>query len=416
MKKGFYTIMAAQFFSSLADNALFIACVGFLTLLKAPEWMTPMLKWSFVLSYVLLGAFVGAFADSFPKGKVMFMTNLIKIGGCATIFFQLHPVLAYGIVGLGAAAYSPAKYGILTELLPPEQLVAANGWIEGLTISSTIFGVVLGGALSANAAVSSFLLSFDFPFINTGVDTPGEAALCVIVGVYCLAALFNLGIADTEVRYAKQSTRAGQLIADFWRCSGVLWRDKLGQLSLAVTTLFWGAGTALQYILLRWGQETLGLGLDKAALLQGVFAFGVAGGAVLAARYVTLRRSLSVLWLGMLMGGVVMLMTVVHTAWLAAPLLIVIGGLAGFFVVPMNALLQHRGYKLMSAGHSVAVQNFNENLSILAVMALYAMMLRMNIGLNTTILIFGGFVAASMGLIMLRHAATKPACNRELNL
>src|SRR3954469_17153076 len=186
MNRGFYTIMAAQFFSSLADNALLIAAISLLASTNSPAWMTPLLKLFFVLSYVLLAAFVGAFADALPKGRVMFVTNLIKVVGCTLMFFNVHPLLAYAIVGFGAAAYSPAKYGILTELLPPEKLVAANGWIEGLTVASIILGTVMGGAL-VNYRVATMLLSLDFPILDTGVDTPIEAALCIIVGAYVIA-------------------------------------------------------------------------------------------------------------------------------------------------------------------------------------------------------------------------------------
>jgi LPLT family lysophospholipid transporter-like MFS transporter len=191
MNRGFYTIMGAQFFSSLADNALLIAAMALLAAMKAPAWMTPMLKWSFIVSYVLLAAFVGAFADSLPKGKVMLISNVIKIVGCLMMFTDIHPLLAYAVVGFGAAAYSPAKYGILTELLPPEKLVAANGWIEGLTIASIILGIVMGGML-VGPMLSPKLLAFDIPYLDTGVDTVVDAALCVIVGIYLIATLLNL--------------------------------------------------------------------------------------------------------------------------------------------------------------------------------------------------------------------------------
>ncbi|MCG2585769.1 lysophospholipid transporter LplT [Massilia sp. TS11] len=413
MKRGFYTIMAAQFCSSLADNALFIACIAILTTMHAPAWMAPFLKWSFSLFYVLLAAFVGAFADAYPKGKVMFATNIIKIFGCSLIFLDVHPAIAYGIVGMGAAAYSPAKYGILTELLPPEQLVAANGWIEGLTIASIVLGVVLGGQLVGNPAWYNYLLSFDMPGIDTGIDTPAAAALAVITGIYLLAALFNLRIPATGAVYAKQYHTPGKLIEDFAHCCSTLWRDKLGQISLAVTTLFWGCGMALQYIVLRWGQEQLGLTLAKATVLQGVFSIGLAVGAVTAAKFVSLRRSLSVVWVGIAMGLIVMVMTLVHQIWLAYPLLILIGALAGYFVVPMNALLQHRGHVLMSAGHSIAVQNFNENLSVLTVLAFYALLLRLEVGLGITICLFGGLVALVMYLVIRRHQANQREFDNE---
>ncbi len=271
MKRGFYTIMAAQFFSSLADNALLIASIGLLFQLDGPIWMTPLLKFFFTVSYVVLAPFVGPFADAFPKGKVMLITNGIKVIGCVMMLFyeavssigiapDVAVMLAYGVVGLGAAAYSPAKYGILTELLPPEKLVVANGWIEGLTVVSIIVGTVVGGQL-LTAQVSRTLLGFDFPLIDTPVNTPAEAAISVIMFFYAIAALFNLFIPDTGARYAKQESRPMNLLNQFANAFTVLWNDKLGQISLAVTTLFWGAGATLQFIVLRWAEKHLGLPL-----------------------------------------------------------------------------------------------------------------------------------------------------------
>jgi MFS family permease len=406
MNRGFYTIMAAQFFSSLADNALLIAAIALLTTMNSPAWMTPLLKLFFVLSYVLLAAFVGAFADSMPKGRVMFVTNCIKIAGCAMMFFHVHPLLAYAVVGFGAAAYSPAKYGILTELLPPEKLVAANGWIEGLTVSSIILGTVLGGTL-VNPRISSTLLNFDFPLLDFGIDTTAEAALSVIMAIYLIATLFNLKIPDTGAHYPHQERNPFKLIVDFSACFTTLWKDKLGQISLAVTTLFWGAGATLQFIVLKWAEKSLRMPLDQAAILQGIFAVGVALGAVTAARFVPLKKSLTVMPLGVAMGLLVTTMTLVHTAWLAYPLLVLVGALAGYFVVPMNALLQHRGYVLMSAGHSIAVQNFNENLSVLTMLVLYALMVKLNLDIDVVIILFGLFVSGSMLLAMRRHAANQ---------
>ncbi|MDB5838829.1 MAG: lysophospholipid transporter LplT [Herminiimonas sp.] len=406
MNRGFYTIMAAQFFSSLADNALLIAAIALLTTMQSPAWMTPLLKLFFVLSYVLLAAFVGAFADALPKGRVMFITNLIKVFGCGMMFFNVHPLLAYAVVGFGAAAYSPAKYGILTELLPPEKLVAANGWIEGLTVSSIILGTVLGGAL-VNVKIASSLLALELPMFESGIDTPIEAALCVIVGAYMVAALFNLRIPDTGARYAHQQRNPVKLVVEFAGCFTKLWQDKLGQISLSVTTLFWGAGATLQFIVLKWAEKSLQMPLDRAAILQGVVALGIAIGAIAAARFVPLKRSLSVIPLGIIMGFVVILMTLVTSTWIAYPLLIIIGALAGYFVVPMNALLQHRGHVLMSAGHSIAVQNFNENLSVLTMLVLYAVMVKLNLNVNVIIVIFGLFVACIMYLILRKHHANQ---------
>jgi hypothetical protein len=406
MNRGFYTIMAAQFFSSLADNALLFVAIDLLISMKSPGWLTPLLKLSFTLFYVLLAAFVGAFADSMPKGRVMFISNMIKVAGCGLMFANVHPLAAYALVGFGAAVYSPAKYGILTELLPAEKLVAANGWVEGLTVASIIFGTVLGGTL-VSPHTSAFLLGFDFPMIDTGVDTPTEAALCVVVGIYALAAIFNLYIPDTGCRYEHQERNPIKLVADFAACYGLLWKDKLGQISLAVTTLFWGAAQTLQFIVLEWAKRSLHLSYEKATSLVGVVAIGVALGAVLSVRFVSLRKSLSVIPMGIIMGFIVMSMVFVHWIQLAYPLLILVGMLSGYFLVPMNALLQHRGHVLMSAGHSIAVQNFNENLSILTMLAVYSLMLRAHLDLDAIIVLFGLFVSGTMFFVLRKHQANQ---------
>ena len=406
MNRGFYIIMAAQFFSSLADNALLIVSIALLATMQAPEWMTPMLKLFFVLSYVVLAGFVGAFADAFPKGRVMFITNLVKVCGCLMMFLHVHPLLAYAMVGFGAAAYSPAKYGILTELLPAEKLVAANGWIEGLTVLSIIFGTVLGGALVSPQFAAS-LPQVLLPVISMPGDAPTEIALSVIMVSYILASLFNLKIPDTGAHYPNQEHSPIKLIVDFSHCFITLWRDRLGQISLAVTSLFWGAGATLQFIVLKWAEKALNMPLDKAAVLQGVVALGVAFGAMSAARLVPLKKSLTVMPLGFAMGLVVILMTMAHSVWLAYPLLVIVGALSGYFVVPMNALLQHRGHVLMSAGHSIAVQNFSENLSILLMLGLYALMVKLDLDVYIVIIAFGLFVAGSMLIIMKKHAANQ---------
>jgi MFS family permease len=422
MNRSFYTIMAAQFFSSLADNALLIAAIALLAQLHAPAWMTPLLKLFFVLSYVLLAAFVGAFADSRPKGNVMFITNTIKFVGCVVMLFGSHPLLSYAIVGLGAAAYSPAKYGILTELLPPEKLVAANGWIEGLTVGSIILGTVLGGVL-ISSTVSGSLLALDVPAIDTGIDTPAESAILIIMMIYIIAALINLKIPDTGARYVAQKANPIELIKDFSICFKTLWNDRLGQISLAVTTLFWGAGAALQFIVIKWAQVALHMNLSQSAILQAISAVGVAGGAVWAASRVPLRNSLKVLPYGIAMGIVVCIMAIYNSNMLpditimtigkieislnllpAYFLLIVVGWLAGYFVVPMNALLQHRGHVLMSAGHSIAVQNFNENISVLMMLAMYSLLIWFDVPVPYVIIGFGFAVSSIMWLVIKRHA------------
>jgi MFS family permease len=390
--------MAAQFLSSLADNALLVAAIALLVQQDAPSWLTPYLKFFFVVSYVVLAPYVGAFADRYPKGHVMFIANTIKVVGCMLMLWGTDPLLAYAVVGLGAAAYSPAKYGILTEYLPHRQLVVANGWIEGLTVVSILLGTVLGGIL-IHVRVSGVLLHLDIPLIETPIDTPAEAAIAVIVIVYTLAALFNLKVPRTGVALKPISAHPLTTLKDFARCIGHLWRDRLGQISLAVTTLFWGAGATLQFIVIEWARTALGFDLSKAAILQGVTAFGIAIGAVLASLWVSLDRAVRVIPLGAAMGLVVIAMNYVHDVWLAIMLMVLIGAMAGFFVVPMNALLQHRGHHLVGAGRSIAVQNFNENSSILLMIALYSLLLNVGHSIYFVILVYGLFVSTTMLLV-----------------
>jgi LPLT family lysophospholipid transporter-like MFS transporter len=398
MKKGFYTIMSAQFFSSLADNALFVAAVELLKTSGQAEWQRAALVPMFALFYVVLAPFVGAFADAIPKGRVMFISNSIKVGGCLAMLFGLHPLPAYALVGLGAAAYSPAKYGILTELLPPSQLVKANGWIEGLTIASIILGVLLGGQLIGHR-LSGWLLGFDLPLIDTGIDTAPEAAIAAIIVLYVAAAIFNLYIPRTEAPLQPLASSPFVLVRDFSQCNARLWADKLGQISLSTTTLFWGVSGNLRYIVLAWAAAALGYSTTQASSLVGVVAIGTAAGAVIASVFMRLDRATSVIPLGIAMGVLVIAMNFIRDVWVAAPFLILLGGIGGYLVVPMNALLQHRGHNLMGAGRSIAVQNFNEQACILGLGAFYTGMTRFGLSAFGAITIFGITVAGTMWLI-----------------
>jgi MFS transporter, LPLT family, lysophospholipid transporter len=395
MKRGFFTIMSAQFFSSLADNALFVAAIQLLRTSNAPGWQQAALVPMFALFYVVLAPFVGAFADSLPKGRVMLLSNFIKISGCLMMLFGTHPLMAYAIVGLGAAAYSPAKYGILTELLPASQLVKANGWIEGLTIGSIILGVLLGGQL-VGPVVSGVLLAIDIPLINTGIDRAPEAAIAALIFVYLLAALFNTRIPDTGVEMRPMPKRLLVLLPDFWACNTRLWRDKLGQISLASTTLIWGAAGNLKTIVLTWAAIALGYSVTQASALQGVVAIGMAGGAVVASMRMKLDDGPRVIPMGIGMGLLIIALIFIDNVWVAAPFLILLGILGGFMVVPMNALLQHRGHNLMGAGRSIAVQNFNENLSILVLGTAYSLSAGLGVSAFGAIAAFGVVVAAVM--------------------
>jgi MFS family permease len=395
--------MAAQFFSALADNALLFAAIALLQLVHAPSWHTPILQGFFVFSYIVLAPFVGAFADSLPKGRVMFLSNTIKFGGCIAMLVGVNPLIAYGMVGFGAAAYSPAKYGILTEYLPPEKLVMANGWIEGLTVAA----IVLGGGVSALLVnpdfASSMLQLWDVPLIETGIDTAPELAITIISLIYVIAAVFNLYIPRVAIDHKPLSRNPLFLLKEFNHCFWLLWKDRLGQVSLAVTTLFWGSGATLRLIVLAWAAVALNYSASKAILLTVYVAIGIAIGALLAARFIKIDQAVKVLPVGIAMGLIVLIMIPVTNPTLAIGLLILIGMLGGFFVVPMNALLQHRGHLLMGAGSSIAVQNFNENLSIFAMLGLYSLMEWQSFSIYSIITVFGLMLAGVMTILLKTH-------------
>ena len=403
MNFGFYIILAAQFFSALADNALLFAAIALLKDLHAPAWHTPVLQEAFVVSYIVLAPFVGAFADSLPKGRVMFISNTIKLGGCIAMLSGINPLLAYGLVGLGAAAYSPAKYGILTEYLPPGKLVLANSWMEGLTVIAIILGAIVGGTLISPAIANSMLQWWDVPLIDTGIDTPPELAISVIIALYIVAALFNLYIPRVSIDHKPLSRNPIFLVSEFTHCFRLLWKDPLGQVSLAVTTLFWGAGATLRLLVLAWATTVLHFDMSSAAKLTAWVAVGIAIGAGLAARFVKLEHSVKVLPVGIAMGLVVLAMIPVTNPTLVIILLIAIGAMGGYFVVPMNALLQHRGHLLMGAGSSIAVQNFNENLSIFAMLALYTLMEKLELSIYLIILVFGLLLSGIMAALYKKH-------------
>ena len=378
MKSGFYIILIAQFLSALADNALLFAAIALLAQMNAPDWHTPLLQQCFVISYIILAPFVGSIADAFPKGSVMFVSNFIKVIGCLGMVFGIPPLYAYGIVGIGAAAYSPAKYGILTELLPSHLLVAANGWMEGSTVTAIIVGAIIGGKLASNNPIY---------------------AMWVITALYLSAALFNHFIPKLPIEHKLESKRLSYMMKDFWHAFIALWKDPLGQVSLAVTTLFWGAGATLRLVVLSWAALILNFSIEESTQLIATVAVGIAVGSIIASKYIKLEDSTKVLPAGIVMGVLVIAMVFVQHWAFAAILLFFIGVLSGFFVVPLNALLQHQGHHLIGAGHSIAVQNFNEHIGILIMLGLYLLMVKANVPINSIVIAFGLFIILSMSLI-----------------
>ena len=378
MSKGFYTLLIAQFLSAVADNALLFAAIALLHQLNAPTWHEPLLREFFIISYIMLAPFVGPFADALPKGKVMFLSNGIKFFGCVLALLGVPPLYAYAIVGVGAAAYSPAKYGILTEMLPPNQLIMANGWMEGTTVTAIILGPVFGSTISAND-----------PYFG----------IAIITVLYMLAALFNYHIPKMPIDHSVEQRSLSYIMKDFWHAFTTLWKDTQGQVSLAVTTLFWGAGATLQFVVLRWADQNFGFGQTDATKLIAILAVGIAVGSIVASMYVKLEKAADVLPAGIYMGVLVVSMVLVHNPFVAAALLFCIGILAGYFLVPLNSLLQHRGHTLLGAGHSIAVQNFNENIGILLMLGAYTWMVGKSYEIDHIIVIFGLFVIISMSII-----------------
>ena len=399
MNRAFYIILSAQFLSALADNALLFAAIGLLLFFSAPEWFSPLLQTVFVVAYIVLAPLVGPFADALPKGRVMLIANTVKFAGCLTMLAGLHPLLAYATVGIGAAMYSPAKYGILTELLPPEKLIVANSWMEGTTVTAIVLGAIIGGAL-INPQLAADIL------FNIGLDSrliAPKFAIVAITSLYLGAAIVNLFIPRLPIDHKLPNRSPLFILHDFWHSFKLLWRDPLGQVSLAVTTLFWGVGATLRLLIIAWAALNLKYGLDQATQLTAATAFGIAIGSVLAGKFVSLQRAVSVLPAGILLGFVPIALIWVESLIPALLLLVLAGALAGYFVVPMNALLQHRGHLLMGAGHSIAQQNFNENISILLLTGAYALMVRADWHIHTIIWIFGLFISSVMTAIWLRH-------------
>ena len=376
MPKGFYYLILAQFASGLADNAFMILGVFFLQEQGYSGWWAPLLKFAFTLSYVVLASVAGSVADAFPKSRLMAAMNLLKFTGVFSLLTGIHPLLSFAMTGLAAALYAPAKYGLVSEAVPTRLLVKANAWLEVSVVLSVMLGVALGGGLIQWQLGSD---QVSWPSWRTGsqwwVDTQVRDAFGVVCGIYGVSALLNMGVAPLKSRRLIPLSWHGLQWSVFWKQNRQLWADPLGGMSLHVTTLCWGSGAVLQFAVLRWAQTHADLTLQQGAYLQAVVALGVIGGATMAAyksRIFNARRALP--W-GLVLAAVLPTMALVHSLPLALPLLLLSGWAGGMLLVPMNALLQHRGLKIMNPGQSIAVQGFNENLSVLVMLGLYSALL-----------------------------------------
>ena len=408
MPKGFFYLISAQFASGLADNALLILGIAFLNEQGYPGWWAPLLKFSFTLSYVFLAPLMGPLADAFPKAKLMACMNALKVVGVAFIFTSFHPMLAFAIAGMAASAYAPAKYGLVTETVPAAQLVKANGWLEVTVVMAVIMGTACGGLLVASksfAWMSALNLSF-IELLGLSLETQYAGPLLSLIVIYSIAGLLNFGIPNLNIRYAQESMWPIALFKNFIQSNRILWQDPVGKLSLAVTTLFWGIGAVVQFAVLLWAKEALNMPLEQASLLQAVVAFGVIFGAGMAGHYVALQNAYKVLPLGLWLGLSLPALAFSTSLWIAIPLMLITGFAGGMLMVPMNALLQNRGYTLLTAGRSIAVQGFNENASVMIMLAVYSGLLALELPLQWVMVIMGSVMTVGM-IYLMRMASHK---------
>ena len=408
MPKGFFYLISAQFASGLADNALLILGIAFLHEQGYPGWWAPLLKFSFTLSYVFLAPLMGPLADAFPKAKLMACMNALKVVGVAFIFTSFHPMLAFAIAGMAASAYAPAKYGLVTETVPPEKLVKANGWLEVTVVMAVILGTACGGLLVASKSfvwMSALNLSF-IELLGLSLETQYAGPLLSLIVIYSIAGLLNFGIPNLNIRYEQESMRPIALFKNFIQSNRILWQDPVGKLSLAVTTLFWGIGAVVQFAVLLWAKEALNMPLEQASLLQAVVAFGVIFGAGMAGHYVALQNAYKVLPLGLWLGFSLPALAFSTSLWIAIPLMLITGFAGGMLMVPMNALLQNRGYTLLTAGRSIAVQGFNENASVMIMLAVYSGLLALELPLQGVMVIMGSVMTVGM-IYLMRMASHK---------
>lgn len=380
LRRAFLGVVAAQFFSSLADNALLVVAISVLLERAAPTWMTPALRGMFCITYLCCAPIAGRVADRFPKGRVMLVTSIVKLIGCALLLAQVHPLLAYALVGAGAAVYGPAKYGILPELLPPSDLVAGNAWIEITTVLSILLGLALGSVLMSRVqsdTVQALLWLL--------VLYAGAAVAAGLIQAPCA------GVIRAVVGHARDG---------FFASQKRLWCDRQAGTALAVTALFWAVAAVLQFLVLRWGQQIAHLSLAAASLLQLPVAVGMIGGAVMAGRWITLSSTLRLTPIGLALGTLLLAMTAVQQVLWLVLLLTAVGVLAGLLLVPMNALLQQRGALLMGSGQSIAVQSFAENLASVVLLAGYAASVAADWSIDRVALVAGLLVLGGVGGII----------------
>jgi LPLT family lysophospholipid transporter-like MFS transporter len=375
MSFGMMSVLVAQFFSALADNAILIAAIAIVKS-QGLVYLVPMLQESFVVPFILLAPFVGQIADGFPKGRVMLVANLIKLAGALAMVAGVNPLTAYGLIGIGAAMYSPAKYGILSQMFGPGSLVRANGMMEGSTIVAILCGVVLGGWLADHSLQWAF----------TGV-----------VAAYALAAFANLFIPSLPAENTEENFNPWRLMKEFIVSLKVMFKNPDTRFSLLGTSAFWGTGTTLRLMLFAWVPAALLITDNQTpANLMGAVSIGIVLGAIGAGIWISLANVNRALIGGLLLGVFILMLAFVNSLALAFALMIAIGICGGSFVVPLNALLQERGHESIGAGNALAVQNFVENIAMLLFVGLYSFSTSINISITNIVLGFGVLLMFSM--------------------
>ncbi|AOE40056.1 LPLT family lysophospholipid transporter-like MFS transporter [Pantoea agglomerans] len=387
MSRGMIAVIIAQFFSAFGDNALLFATLAVLKSQFYPDWSQPVLQMLFVAAYILLAPFVGQVADSMAKGRVMMLANSLKLLGALVICFGFNPFLGYTLVGAGAAAYSPAKYGILGEITHGEKLVKANGLMEGSTIAAILLGSVAGGMLA---------------------DWHLLAALGICALTYGIAVVANLFIPKLQAARPGQSWQLGMMVRSFFSAAALLWRDAETRFSLLGTSLFWGAGVTLRFLLVLWVPVALGISDNTTpTTLNAMVAIGIVIGAAAAAKLVTLETVRRCMPAGVLIGVMVVVFALQHSLLNAYLVLMLIGALGGFFVVPLNALLQARGKESVGSGNAIAVQNLGENSAMLIMLGLYTLAIKAGAPAVATGVGFGVLFALAIALLWLWRPAKR---------
>ena len=364
---GMMAVMVAQFSSALADNAVLIVAIAILKA-RGAEQMVPLLQMAFVAPFIVLAPFAGEIADGFPKGRVMLAANLLKLAGALGMALGLNPLLAYGLIGVGATVYSPAKYGILSQMFGPARLVRANGMLEGSTIVAILLGVLVGGWLADHSLALAF---------------------AGVIAAYVLAGAANLLIPRLPAESPLASFRPSVLVRQFLAATRTLLANPDARFSILATSMFWGSGTTLRLMLFAWVPVALAVQDNQTpANLMGVVSLGIVAGAVAAGLWISLATVNRALIGGVLLGPTILALTQVGSMGSAVLVMAGIGFFGGLFVVPLNALLQERGHQTVGAGKALAVQNFAENSAMLLFVGAYSATTSAGVGVIQSI---GGF-------------------------